>query len=95
MASVGITEYVKADNRKFEIWYNAREEVYIVQVMFSFLDHLKSFAWGSPLLFVMRIVEGSIENVMTATHGGILYWYLVTWQEKLSSCFLFSGLCIY
>ncbi|XP_075708640.1 guanine nucleotide exchange factor DBS isoform X2 [Rhinoderma darwinii] len=31
MASVGITEYVKADNRKFEIWYNAREEVYIVQ----------------------------------------------------------------
>ncbi|XP_069826892.1 guanine nucleotide exchange factor DBS isoform X7 [Dendropsophus ebraccatus] len=31
MASVGITEYVKGDNRKFEIWYNAREEVYIVQ----------------------------------------------------------------
>ncbi|XP_018102664.1 guanine nucleotide exchange factor DBS isoform X4 [Xenopus laevis] len=31
MMFVGITEYVKGDNRKFEIWYNAREEVYIVQ----------------------------------------------------------------
>lgn len=32
MAAVGITENVKGDVRKFEIWYNAREEVYIVQV---------------------------------------------------------------
>uniref|UniRef100_A0A452R6Z8 MCF.2 cell line derived transforming sequence like n=1 Tax=Ursus americanus TaxID=9643 RepID=A0A452R6Z8_URSAM len=31
MAAVGITETVKGDVRKFEIWYNAREEVYIVQ----------------------------------------------------------------
>uniref|UniRef100_A0A8C5P9P9 MCF.2 cell line derived transforming sequence like n=1 Tax=Leptobrachium leishanense TaxID=445787 RepID=A0A8C5P9P9_9ANUR len=31
MTAVGITENVKGDNRKFEIWYNAREEVYIVQ----------------------------------------------------------------
>ncbi|XP_053552437.1 guanine nucleotide exchange factor DBS [Bombina bombina] len=31
MTSVGITENVKGDNKKFEIWYNAREEVYIVQ----------------------------------------------------------------
>ncbi|CAD7681076.1 unnamed protein product [Nyctereutes procyonoides] len=31
MAAVGITENVKGDVRKFEIWYNAREEVYIVQ----------------------------------------------------------------
>ncbi|XP_073520495.1 guanine nucleotide exchange factor DBS isoform X4 [Phyllobates terribilis] len=35
MASVGITEYVKGDIRKFEIWYNAREEVYIVQAQTS------------------------------------------------------------
>lgn len=32
MAAVGITENVKGDAKKFEIWYNAREEVYIVQV---------------------------------------------------------------
>ncbi|XP_069745606.1 guanine nucleotide exchange factor DBS isoform X1 [Narcine bancroftii] len=31
MTMVGITENVKGDNKKFEIWYNAREEVYIVQ----------------------------------------------------------------
>nr|XP_055101284.1 guanine nucleotide exchange factor DBS isoform X7 [Symphalangus syndactylus] len=31
MAAVGITENVKGDTKKFEIWYNAREEVYIVQ----------------------------------------------------------------
>lgn len=32
MTAVGITENVKGDAKKFEIWYNAREEVYIVQV---------------------------------------------------------------
>ncbi|XP_063160932.1 guanine nucleotide exchange factor DBS isoform X3 [Candoia aspera] len=31
MTAVGITENVKGDIRKFEIWYNAREEVYIIQ----------------------------------------------------------------
>ncbi|XP_060039714.1 guanine nucleotide exchange factor DBS isoform X2 [Erinaceus europaeus] len=31
MAAVGITENVKGDTKKFEIWYNAREEVYTVQ----------------------------------------------------------------
>ncbi|XP_075056133.1 guanine nucleotide exchange factor DBS isoform X3 [Mixophyes fleayi] len=31
MTAVGITEYIKGDIKKFEIWYNAREEVYIVQ----------------------------------------------------------------
>lgn len=32
MAAVGITENVKGDAKKFEIWYNSREEVYIIQV---------------------------------------------------------------
>ncbi|OCT66092.1 hypothetical protein XELAEV_18042346mg [Xenopus laevis] len=31
MNTVGITENVKGDSRKFEIWYSSREEVYIVQ----------------------------------------------------------------
>uniref|UniRef100_H0V197 MCF.2 cell line derived transforming sequence n=1 Tax=Cavia porcellus TaxID=10141 RepID=H0V197_CAVPO len=31
MDEVGITEYVKGDNRKFEIWYGGKEEVYIIQ----------------------------------------------------------------
>lgn len=32
MSSVGITENVKGDSKKFEVWYNGREEVYIIQV---------------------------------------------------------------
>uniref|UniRef100_A0A3Q2CX51 DH domain-containing protein n=1 Tax=Cyprinodon variegatus TaxID=28743 RepID=A0A3Q2CX51_CYPVA len=32
MSSVGITENVKGDHKKFEVWYNGREEVYIIQV---------------------------------------------------------------
>lgn len=32
MNAVGITENVKGDHRKFEIWYSGREEVYVVQV---------------------------------------------------------------
>ncbi|KAJ6667382.1 hypothetical protein lerEdw1_016503 [Lerista edwardsae] len=31
MTAVGITENIKGDAKKFEIWYNAREEVYIIQ----------------------------------------------------------------
>ncbi|XP_063068217.1 guanine nucleotide exchange factor DBS isoform X2 [Engraulis encrasicolus] len=31
MSAVGITENAKGDNKKFEIWANSREEVYIVQ----------------------------------------------------------------
>lgn len=32
MSAVGITENVKGDVKKFEIWYSGREEVYIIQV---------------------------------------------------------------
>lgn len=32
MSVVGITENAKGDNKKFEVWCNSREEVYIVQV---------------------------------------------------------------
>ncbi|XP_016383845.1 proto-oncogene DBL-like isoform X3 [Sinocyclocheilus rhinocerous] len=31
MSAVGITENIKGDVRKFEIWYNGKEEVYVVQ----------------------------------------------------------------
>lgn len=46
MSAVGITENAKGDNKKFEIWCNSREEVYIVQVPDGILGfyctHLKS-----------------------------------------------------
>lgn len=35
MSAVGITENVKGDNKKFEVWYNGREEVYIIQVLWE------------------------------------------------------------
>ncbi|ROL54355.1 Proto-oncogene DBL [Anabarilius grahami] len=31
MSAVGITENIKGDVKKFEIWYNGKEEVYVVQ----------------------------------------------------------------
>ncbi|XP_063058217.1 proto-oncogene DBL [Engraulis encrasicolus] len=31
MNSVGITENIKGDNKKFELWYSGREEVYLIQ----------------------------------------------------------------
>lgn len=45
MSTVGITENVKGDNKKFEIWYNGREEVYIIQVttIFFFSKDYASF----------------------------------------------------
>lgn len=39
MSAVGITENIKGDIKKFEIWYNGKEEVYVVQV--SHLSRLK------------------------------------------------------
>ncbi|XP_051921751.1 proto-oncogene DBL isoform X1 [Hippocampus zosterae] len=46
MTAVGITENVKGDPRKFEIWYSGREEVYVVQapsvaVKMSWLSELR------------------------------------------------------
>lgn len=32
MSAVGIAENAKGDNKKFEIWCNSRDEVFIVQV---------------------------------------------------------------
>lgn len=37
MSAVGITENAKGDNKKFEIWCNSRDEVFIVQVRFLYL----------------------------------------------------------
>lgn len=41
MSAVGITENVKGDIKKFEVWYNGREEVYIIQVHVHKLSALK------------------------------------------------------
>lgn len=53
MSAVGITENVKGDVKKFEIWYSGREEVYVIQVrMFKVTVHSKmnTIAVGAILL---------------------------------------------
>lgn len=47
MSSVGITENVKGDAKKFEIWYNGREEVYIIQVRDRIRDE-EAFCYSNP-----------------------------------------------
>lgn len=47
MSAVGITENVKGDAKKFEIWYNGREEVYIIQVK-DRIRHEKAFSCLNP-----------------------------------------------
>ncbi|XP_015254704.1 PREDICTED: guanine nucleotide exchange factor DBS-like [Cyprinodon variegatus] len=58
MSSVGITENVKGDHKKFEVWYNGREEVYIIQgaVMFKvgMLFHRGQEVTANPLMHYCR-----------------------------------------
>uniref|UniRef100_A0A8D0EEQ4 MCF.2 cell line derived transforming sequence-like 2 n=1 Tax=Salvator merianae TaxID=96440 RepID=A0A8D0EEQ4_SALMN len=48
MSTVGITENVKGDNKKFEIWYNGREEVYIIQVLSSIPFPISNYPVFNP-----------------------------------------------
>uniref|UniRef100_A0A6I8PLE9 MCF.2 cell line derived transforming sequence-like 2 n=1 Tax=Ornithorhynchus anatinus TaxID=9258 RepID=A0A6I8PLE9_ORNAN len=54
MSTVGITENVKGDNKKFEIWYNGREEVYIIQASSVELKNL----WVSE---IRKVLTGQLE----------------------------------
>ncbi|XP_039082559.1 guanine nucleotide exchange factor DBS isoform X2 [Hyaena hyaena] len=60
MAAVGITENVKGDGRKFEIWYNAREEVYIVQAP---TPEVKA-AWVSE---IRKVLTGQLQACREAS----------------------------
>ncbi|XP_028857760.1 guanine nucleotide exchange factor DBS isoform X7 [Denticeps clupeoides] len=60
MSAVGITENVKGDNKKFEVWYNGREEVYIVQA--SSVD-VKNM-WVSEM---RKVLTGQLEACREAS----------------------------
>ncbi|KAJ8795223.1 hypothetical protein J1605_002847 [Eschrichtius robustus] len=67
MDEVGITEYVKGDNRKFEIWYAGKEEVYIVQasnvdVKMTWLKEIRSI-----LLKQQELMTGAEETDLEHT----------------------------
>lgn len=55
MTAVGITENVKGDQKKFEIWYSGREEVYVVQVGRLCLPFIEKWApaGGRPSPFLL------------------------------------------
>ncbi|XP_061035489.1 proto-oncogene DBL isoform X4 [Eubalaena glacialis] len=62
MDEVGITEYVKGDNRKFEIWYAGKEEVYIVQasnvdVKMTWLKEIRSILLKQQELMTVKKQE--------------------------------------
>ncbi|XP_039614972.1 guanine nucleotide exchange factor DBS isoform X1 [Polypterus senegalus] len=60
MSSVGITENVKGDNKKFEIWYNGREEVYIIQAISVDQKNL----WVSE---IRKVLTGQLEACREAS----------------------------
>ncbi|XP_068599908.1 guanine nucleotide exchange factor DBS [Brachionichthys hirsutus] len=64
MSAVGITENVKGDSKKFEVWFNGREEVYIVQA--PSMD-VKSM-WVSE---IRKVLTGQLEACREASQLNI------------------------
>ncbi|KAI1891535.1 hypothetical protein AGOR_G00144800 [Albula goreensis] len=60
MSAVGITENVKGDIKKFEVWYNGREEVYIIQA--SSMDVKNT--WVSE---IRKVLTGQLEACREAS----------------------------
>ncbi|KAJ3588589.1 hypothetical protein NHX12_012181 [Muraenolepis orangiensis] len=52
MTAVGITENVKGDIKKFEIWYSGREEVYVIQAPSVEAGQKPESASGGPRPFI-------------------------------------------
>lgn len=81
MSTVGITENVKGDNKKFEIWYNGREEVYIIQVttMLFFPRNILPFNW-----IVFKKVSSFITFTVIYTQETIAFGsFIVVFALKL------------
>lgn len=64
MSSVGITENVKGDCKKFEVWYNGREEVYIIQASSMDVKNL----WVSE---IRKVLTGQLEACREASQINI------------------------
>uniref|UniRef100_A0A4W5PVH4 MCF.2 cell line derived transforming sequence like n=1 Tax=Hucho hucho TaxID=62062 RepID=A0A4W5PVH4_9TELE len=68
MSAVGITESAKGDNKKFEIWCNSREEVFIVQaatpeIKTSWLNEIRKVLTGQ-----LKACRGKIGNLQHYRH---------------------------
>ncbi|RXM32942.1 Protein ECT2 [Acipenser ruthenus] len=60
MSAVGITENVKGDSKKFEVWYNGREEVYIIQASSMDVKNL----WVTE---IRKVLTGQLEACREAS----------------------------
>uniref|UniRef100_A0A7N8WK99 MCF.2 cell line derived transforming sequence like n=1 Tax=Mastacembelus armatus TaxID=205130 RepID=A0A7N8WK99_9TELE len=69
MNAVGITENAKGDNKKFEIWCNSREEVYIVQAPSA---EVKT-TWVNEIRKVLTTQLEACREVVEASH--ILHFF--------------------
>ncbi|XP_042368745.1 guanine nucleotide exchange factor DBS isoform X2 [Plectropomus leopardus] len=64
MSAVGITENVKGDIKKFEVWYNGREEVYIIQAPSMDVKNM----WVSE---IRKVLTGQLEACREASQHNI------------------------
>ncbi|XP_070816817.1 guanine nucleotide exchange factor DBS isoform X1 [Chaetodon trifascialis] len=64
MSAVGITENVKGDCKKFEVWYNGREEVYIIQAPSMDVKN----TWVSE---IRKVLTGQLEACREASQLNI------------------------
>ncbi|KAJ7992839.1 hypothetical protein DPEC_G00266190 [Dallia pectoralis] len=60
MSAVGITENVKGDIKKFEVWFNGREEVYIIQAPSMDVKNM----WVSE---IRKVLTGQLEACRDAS----------------------------
>uniref|UniRef100_A0A8C3NQS2 MCF.2 cell line derived transforming sequence n=1 Tax=Cyanoderma ruficeps TaxID=181631 RepID=A0A8C3NQS2_9PASS len=69
MNAVGITENVKGDHRKFEIWYSGREEVYVVQAQTVDLK----MAWLNEIRKILfkqqELIKGTFKQFLCGFHS--------------------------
>lgn len=70
MNAVGITENVKGDVKKFEIWYSGREVVYIVQVFDLSATSLWTQTVSIPPLPSLTHLSCSALCVRPGSHSG-------------------------
>uniref|UniRef100_A0A667ZEM1 MCF.2 cell line derived transforming sequence like n=1 Tax=Myripristis murdjan TaxID=586833 RepID=A0A667ZEM1_9TELE len=73
MSAVGITENAKGDNKKFEIWCNSREEVYIVQAPTAEVKTTWVNEIRKVLTTQLEACKGKMSKIQTEDMRGYIY----------------------
>ncbi|NXS80926.1 MCF2 protein, partial [Erpornis zantholeuca] len=85
MNAVGITENVKGDHRKFEIWYSGREEVYVVQAQTVDLK----MAWLNEIRKILfkqqELIKGTFDQFLCGFHSAAEAFLLKQQRASISS----------